>query len=156
MILNIPLPQMLKMMMTASATTAMSQLVEALEMAELDRVRPMQMMMGPVTTGGRKRMTRLTPTILMTSASTRYRRPAMTNAAAGIGDLVIGAHGGIGAAVQVGNGGEAAQKCEGGAEEGWHLQLGAQMEDQGAHTGAEQVVDTVTPRVSGSPQAAWK
>ena len=60
------------------------------------------------------------------------------HAAAGIGDLVIGAHGGIGAAVQVGNGGEAAQKCEGGAEESRHLQLGAQMEDQGAHTGAEQ------------------
>ena len=78
MILSIPLPQILKTMITARATTAMSQLVEALEMAEEARVRPMQMMMGPVTTGGKKRMTRLTPTILMTKASTRYSRPATT------------------------------------------------------------------------------
>ena len=40
-------------MMTAMATTATSQLVEQLVMAELARIKPMEMTMGPVTTGGK-------------------------------------------------------------------------------------------------------
>ena len=71
MILNIPLPQMLKMTMTASAIRASPQFVFALLIAEPARERPMQMMTGPVTTGGRKCMTLFTPTALMTSATTR-------------------------------------------------------------------------------------
>ena len=78
MILNIPLPQILKTMITASATTAKNQLLDALETAEGARVRPIQMMIGPVTTGGRKRITRCTPTVLIMAASTRYMRPATT------------------------------------------------------------------------------
>ena len=78
MILNIPLPQILKIMIVTRAMRARSQLVEALLMAEPARLSPMQMMIGPVTTGGRKRMTFLTPTSLIISARIRYKRPATT------------------------------------------------------------------------------
>ena len=78
MILKRPLPQMLKMMMTDSAISARNQLALALLMAEPARESPMQMMIGPVTTGGRNFMTRFTPTSLMTSARSRYVSPATT------------------------------------------------------------------------------
>ena len=78
MILNMPLPQILNTTITARATAARNQLVDAFVTAEGASVRPMQMMIGPVTTGGRKRMTRFTPTVLMISARTRYKRPATT------------------------------------------------------------------------------
>ena len=68
MILIMPLPQMLQMKMTAMATTATSQLVEALLMAEEESVRPMAMTMGPVTSGGKKRMTRSEPNTLKRAA----------------------------------------------------------------------------------------
>ena len=45
--------------------------VEALEMALGARVSPMQTMTGPVTTGGRKRMTFFTPASLMIRARIR-------------------------------------------------------------------------------------
>ena len=78
MILNMPFPQMLKMMITASATRAISQFVDALDTADGARLNPIQMMIGPVTTGGRKRMTRFTPASLMISARIRYNSPATT------------------------------------------------------------------------------
>ena len=78
MILIMPLPQMLATTMIAMATRASHQQVEALDTAEGARFRPMRMMMGPVTTGGRKRMTLWTPTALMMRASTTYKRPATT------------------------------------------------------------------------------
>ena len=78
MILNIPFPQILKMMITANATKAISQLVDAFWIADGARDKPMQMMIGPVTTGGRKRITRFTPTSLKINATTRYSRPATT------------------------------------------------------------------------------
>ena len=65
-----PRPQMLQMMITATAITATSQLVWQLAMAELARIRPMEMTMGPVTTGGKKRMTRLAPKARNRAAST--------------------------------------------------------------------------------------
>ena len=65
MILNIPLPQILKIITVASAIRANGQLVEALEIAEGARLSQIQMMIGPVTTGGRKRITRRTPMTLM-------------------------------------------------------------------------------------------
>ena len=77
-ILNIPFPQMLKMIITARATSARNQLVEALLIAEPARVSPIQMMTGPVTTGGRNLITRFTPTRRMIRASTRYIKPATT------------------------------------------------------------------------------
>ena len=78
MILIMPLPQMLATMMTTMATSASHQLVEALLMAVPDRFRPIRMMMGPVTMGGKNRMTFLAPTSLNSSASTRYSNPATT------------------------------------------------------------------------------
>ena len=78
MILNIPLPQMLNPITTASATIASGQLADALETADGASERPMQMMIGPVTTGGRKCITFLTPTSLMITARTRYKSPATT------------------------------------------------------------------------------
>ena len=78
MILTIPRPQMLQTTMMAMATMARGQLVEALLMAVGARVRPMRMIMGPVTMGGKKRMTFCAPTALNSRARTRYSRPAMT------------------------------------------------------------------------------
>ena len=46
-------PRCLKMIITARATSARNQLVEALLIAEPARLSPIQMMTGPVTTGGR-------------------------------------------------------------------------------------------------------
>ena len=40
-------------MITARATSARNQFVDALEIAEPARLKPMQMITGPVTTGGR-------------------------------------------------------------------------------------------------------
>ena len=48
-----PLPQMLQATTMRMATMAISQLVRQLLMAEPARDRPMQMMMGPVTMGGK-------------------------------------------------------------------------------------------------------
>ena len=50
--------------------TATSQLVWQLAIAELARIKPMEMTMGPVTTGGKKRMTRLAPNARNRAAST--------------------------------------------------------------------------------------
>ena len=65
-----PRPQILQMTITATATTATSQLVWQLAIAELARIRPIEMTMGPVTTGGKKRMTRLAPNERKSAAST--------------------------------------------------------------------------------------
>ena len=73
-----PRPQMLATTMMAMDTMASHQQVWALDTAEGARFRPIRIMMGPVTTGGRKRMTLLTPTALMMAASTTYSRPATT------------------------------------------------------------------------------
>ena len=70
MILIMPFPQMFAAMIIAIATTASHQQVEALDTAEGARFKPMRMMMGPVTTGGRNRITFFTPTSLMTAART--------------------------------------------------------------------------------------
>ena len=77
-ILNIPLPQILNIIITASATTARSQLVEALDIADEASERPIQIIIGPVTTGGRNLITLFTPTSLKIKATTRYNRPATT------------------------------------------------------------------------------
>ena len=53
MILAMPLPHILKPMTMRIATMAMSQLARQLVMAEEDSVRPMAMMIGPVTIGGK-------------------------------------------------------------------------------------------------------
>ena len=71
-----PLPQMLQAMTTTIAIRAIHQLSEQLLMAEGARIRPMAMMIGPVTTGGKKRMTFFEPKALQISERTRYSRPA--------------------------------------------------------------------------------
>ena len=53
MILTMPLPQMLATTMMAIATRASHQQVEALLMAEPERLRPIMMIIGPVTMGGK-------------------------------------------------------------------------------------------------------
>ena len=50
-----PRPQILKTMTVTRAMMATGQLVAQLLMADGARIRPMAMMMGPVTTGGKKR-----------------------------------------------------------------------------------------------------
>ena len=78
MIFHMPLPQMLNTMIAARAMRARGQQVEALDTAEGARFSPIQMMMGPVTTGGRKRMTFRTPTAFTSRARIRYSSPATT------------------------------------------------------------------------------
>ena len=70
MMRSMPLPQMLKMTTVRMATSAISQLPVQLLMAEFARIMPMQMMMGPVTIGGKKRMTFCAPKILNRPATT--------------------------------------------------------------------------------------
>ena len=60
------------------------------------------------------------------------------NAAAGILELDGGLHCGIGAGIQGGHGGEAAQIGERGAQKGGYLQAGANMEEEGADAGEKQ------------------
>ena len=71
-----PRPQMLLTTMMAMATRATGQFVSQFAMAEEARMRPMQMTMGPVTTGGKKRMMRRGPNTLNSAETMRYRRPA--------------------------------------------------------------------------------
>ena len=71
-----PFPQMLHTTTTSTATNATGQLAWQLLTALELRLRPMAMIMGPVTMGGKKRITRLTPKILNSRLSTRYKRPA--------------------------------------------------------------------------------
>ncbi len=75
---NIPFPQILKMIMTESAINARNQLEDAFVTADGARLNPIQIIIGPVTTGGKKRMTFLMPASLMTSARMRYSNPAIT------------------------------------------------------------------------------
>ena len=70
-----PLPHMLQIITARMATIATRGLAPQLSMAEEDRIRPMAMMMGPVTMGGKKRITRLTPTLFIMAASITYSRP---------------------------------------------------------------------------------
>ena len=60
------------------------------------------------------------------------------DAAAGIGQLILGRHVRIDAGVQIGHGAEAAQEGKGGAQKGRHPEFGAHMEEQGADAGKEQ------------------
>ena len=48
-----PLPHILNIIITASATNASNQLADALVIAEPASERPIHIMIGPVTTGGR-------------------------------------------------------------------------------------------------------
>ena len=71
-----PLPHMAVQMTMTMAVMASSQLAVQLWMAEPERVRPMAMTMGPVTTGGKKRMIRSVPKLLSKAAMTKYSKAA--------------------------------------------------------------------------------
>ena len=75
-IFTIPFPQILHTITNAMATMAMSQSAEQLSMADWDRVSPMAMMMGPVTMGGKNRITLPVPNTLIRRESSRYTSPA--------------------------------------------------------------------------------
>ncbi len=66
-----PRPQMAVQMTMAMAVMARSQLPVQFWMAEPESVRPMAITMGPVTTGGKKRMTRAVPKLLSNAAMTK-------------------------------------------------------------------------------------
>ncbi len=68
MMRTMPFPHMLLMMTTKMATSAMSQSSLALVMADPERQRPMEIIMGPVTTGGKYLRTRSEPNPLMRAA----------------------------------------------------------------------------------------
>ena len=75
-ILTIPFPQMFAMTITAIATRAIGQFCEQFWMAEPERMSPMAMMIGPVTTGGKKRITFLVPKAANRPERTKYINPA--------------------------------------------------------------------------------
>ena len=66
------------MITSKSATIARIQFVEQLFTADGARPRPIAIMIGPVTTGGKSFITFDTPTNLITKASIKYKRPAKT------------------------------------------------------------------------------
>ena len=61
---------------TRIVTMASHQLVEQFVIADAESVRPIAMMIGPVTTGGKHLITFLMPKALINAASTKYSRPA--------------------------------------------------------------------------------
>lgn len=129
MILVMPLPQMLKQTTMTIAETAISQLAEQLVIAELERIRPMEMMMGPVTIGGKKRMTLLTPKALNSADRITYISPAQGNAETGIHQKIIIVDGLTGSIYTDGaDGVVAADEGEGRAEECWNLSAGDEVE----------------------------
>ena len=67
---------MLLMTIMIMATSAIGQFVSQLAMAELARISPMQMTIGPVTTGGKNRMMRCGPNALNSADTTKYKSPA--------------------------------------------------------------------------------
>ena len=76
MILSIPLPQILKIMIVATATNATTQFVLQLAIAEGARIKPIAMIIGPVTTGGKNFITRFTPNPFIKADITIYTSPA--------------------------------------------------------------------------------
>ena len=76
MILAMPLPNTFTTITIPKAISASHQLFLQLEIAVGARPKPIATMMGPVTTGGKKRITLLMPIILMMVANTKYSKPA--------------------------------------------------------------------------------
>ena len=68
MIFAIPLPHMLNITIPARATKASNQLVVQFETADGASPRPIAIMIGPVTTGGKNLITFSMPTVLIIAA----------------------------------------------------------------------------------------
>ena len=75
-ILTIPLPQILQAITTITAIIAIGQLALQLSIAVEERVRPIAMIIGPVTIGGKNFITLAGPNTLKSIESTTYKRPA--------------------------------------------------------------------------------
>jgi len=73
MILIMPFPQILQAMTTTMASTAIHQLAAQLLIADWERFRPMAMIIGPVTIGGKNFITLEVPKALISAARIRYR-----------------------------------------------------------------------------------
>lgn len=69
---------MLKTITVSSAAIDKGQLTAELATATEDNDKPIQMIIGPVTTGGKKRITFAIPTVLIIKAIARYTKPAIT------------------------------------------------------------------------------
>ena len=76
MIFTIPFPKILQKITTTMAIKAKPQLLEQFSTADLERFKPIAMIIGPVTTGGKKRITFPAPKIRKAKARARYIRPA--------------------------------------------------------------------------------
>ena len=63
--------------MMTMANSATHQFVWQFWIAEPERIRPMQMMIGPVTTGGKNFITFLAPNAAKSAASIKYKKPAL-------------------------------------------------------------------------------
>ena len=74
--MTIPFPQMLQTTITASAMKASSQFWLALLIAVGAKIRPIEMMIGPVTTGGKKRMILRIPKTEISADIKTYTSPA--------------------------------------------------------------------------------
>ena len=61
----------------ANAISAKNQFVDAFPIAEDARLRPIQMMIGPVTTGGKNFITLPAPNAAKSAASIKYKKPAL-------------------------------------------------------------------------------
>ena len=71
MIFTIPRPQILQITTMKIATRAMGQFEAQFSIADFERLRPIAMMIGPVTTGGKYFITFDSPNALKAVASTR-------------------------------------------------------------------------------------
>ena len=76
MIFAMPLPQMLNIITEANAIMAIGQLVAQFVIADGAKISPIEIIIGPVTTGGKKRITLFAPNPLIRPASKRYTSPA--------------------------------------------------------------------------------
>ena len=75
-IFAIPLPHILNTITVIRAMRAIGQLVAQLSMADGANMSPIEMMIGPVTTGGKNFITRLAPKPFIRAARSRYTSPA--------------------------------------------------------------------------------
>ena len=67
---------MLQIIIETIAASAIHQLDWQLPIADPDSMSPMQMIIGPVTTGGKNFITFFAPKALNRPASTKYKKPA--------------------------------------------------------------------------------
>ena len=94
--------------------------------------------MGPVTMGGEEAHDLLGAHQLKEECQHQIQAAGDDDAAQCVGQLLLAAHVGVDAAVQLGDGLEAAQKGEGGTQKCGDLELGADVEDQRAQTCHQQ------------------